>query len=84
MRTNGHKARLLCHAVYGHSTRGLLPDYRLYYLDDANRIRHSVEFECATDNDADRLVLERTDGRAMELWSGTRLVRKFSPTPERD
>jgi hypothetical protein len=68
-----------------HSTRGrFLPDYRLYYLDHENRIRHAVEFECASDNDADCLALGRSDGRAMELWSGTTLVRKFLPTPERD
>jgi hypothetical protein len=78
--------RVFCaNAVHGHSTRGrFLPDYRLYYLDNADRIRHAVEFECATDDGADRLVLERSDGRAMELWSGTRLIRKFLPAPERD
>ena len=61
-----------------------MPDYRLYYLDEVKRIRHSVEFECASDNDADRLVLERADGRAMELWSGARLVMKFLPSRQRD
>jgi hypothetical protein len=78
--------RVFCaNAEDGHSTRGrLMPDYRLYYLDQANRIRHSVEFECASDNDADRVALERSDGRAMELWCGARLVRKFLPSSERD
>jgi len=61
-----------------------LPDYRLYYLDQANRIRHAVEFECAGDNEADRIALEHAGGHAMELWSGTRLVRKFLPSLERD
>ena len=57
-----------------------MPEYRLYYLDQANRIRHAVEFECAADNEADRIALERGDGRAMEHWSGTRLVRKILPS----
>jgi hypothetical protein len=69
----------------GCATRGRhVPDYRLYFLDDSKRIRNAVEFESASDNDADRFVLERSDGRAMELWSGTRLVRKFLPAPERE
>lgn len=61
-----------------------MPDYRLYYLDDTKRIRQAVEFECVSDNDADRIALERNDGRAMELWSGARLIRKFLPSSERD
>jgi hypothetical protein len=49
--------------------------YRLYFLDDNGRIRDAAEFEC--DSDAEALC----DGRAMELWSGTRVVQKIAKRP---
>ena len=52
--------------------------YRLYFLDDNDRIRDAAEFEC--DGDAEALIQaqSRSDGRAMELWSGARVVGKIA------
>jgi len=50
--------------------------YRLYFLADEH-IKHAVTFDCGSDAEAVRLVGERADGRAMELWTGARLVRRF-------
>jgi hypothetical protein len=55
--------------------------YRLYFLDDNDRIRDAAEFE--SDSDDEALVHAETqhDGRAMELWSGARVVRKIPRRP---
>ena len=50
--------------------------YRLYFLVDEH-IKHAVTFDCESDGDAVRLVQDHTDGRAMELWTGARLVKRF-------
>ena len=51
--------------------------YRLYFLDDNDRIRDAAEFECDGDAEALTQTESRSDGRAMELWSGARVVRKI-------
>ena len=51
--------------------------YRLYFLVD-ERIKHAVTFDCGTDADAIRTVQAYADGRAMELWTGARMVRRFT------
>ncbi len=55
-----------------------MPHYRIYFLNDKGRIRHAVDIECPTDDDALRVVQERKDGRAMELWEGARKVAEIS------
>jgi len=55
--------------------------YRLYFLDDNGRIRDAHEFESAGDDDALVQAEARHDGRAMELWSGVRVVRKIARRP---
>lgn len=57
-----------------------MADYRLYFLDDLNHIRHAVEFECECDAEAIEAVEQHRDGRAMELWQRSRLVKKI-PKP---
>jgi hypothetical protein len=54
-----------------------MPDYRLYFLDDAGHFRHVVEFECADDAQAVEVVEQHRDGRDMELWDRARFVRSF-------
>jgi hypothetical protein len=55
--------------------------YRLYFLDDNGRIRDAHEFESEGDDDALTEAEARHDGRAMELWSGARVVRKIAKRP---
>lgn len=52
--------------------------YRLYFLDDNGRIRDAAEFECGGDDEALARAETHQDGRAMELWSGARIVRKIA------
>ena len=52
--------------------------YRLYFLDDNDRIRDAAEFECDGDAEALTQAESRSDGRAMELWSGARVVGKIA------
>lgn len=56
--------------------------YRLYFLDDNSRIRDAVEFECVADEDALAEAEQRHDGRAMELWSGARVVSRIPKRPK--
>ena len=56
--------------------------YRLYFLDDNDRIRDAAEFECDGDAEALTQAESRSDGRAMELWSGARIVHKIAKRPE--
>ena len=55
--------------------------YRLYFLDDNGRIRDAAEFKCDSDAEALSQADARCDGRAMELWSGTRVVQKMAKRP---
>ena len=52
--------------------------YRLYFLDENGRIKDAAEFECDGDDDALIQADAHHDGRAMELWSGARVVRKIA------
>ncbi len=56
--------------------------YRLYFLDDNGRIRDAAEFECDGDDEALVQARSRADGRAMELWSGARVVQKIDKPPQ--
>jgi hypothetical protein len=58
-------------------------EYKLYVLDWPGRIAHVVELPCGDDEHALRVAAERADGRAMELWHGQRMVRRFSASPSR-
>jgi hypothetical protein len=57
--------------------------YRLYFLDDDDRIRDVAEFECDGDDEALSHADARCDGRAMELWSGARVVGRIAKRPLR-
>ena len=56
--------------------------YRLYFLDDNGRIRDAAEFECDGDDTALAQAETHHDGRAMELWSGARMVQKIAKRPQ--
>lgn len=56
-----------------------MTDYRLYMIDDANRIRQAVNVDCESDESAARRASEmliREDFPTIEVWAGLRLVRR--------
>jgi hypothetical protein len=53
-------------------------DYKLYGLDQDDRIRSAVDLQCDDDDDAIRLAESMLTG-PMELWQGARIVRRFYP-----
>ena len=55
--------------------------YRLYFLDRANHIRHTVDLDCEDDAQAIRMVEQHADRRAMELWQASRLVKVYAVRP---
>jgi hypothetical protein len=57
-----------------------MAEYRLYFFDREGHIQHRVEFECETDAEALALVRQHGDGRPLELWRGTQLVREIAAT----
>jgi hypothetical protein len=56
--------------------------YRLYILNEKGHIRSAMELECEDDAHAIHLA-ETSLSAPMELWQGTRLVRKFAPPAAR-
>lgn len=60
-----------------------MPDYRLYYLDEAGHITHALEIQCESDQDAIALVATRGQGAPMELWERGRFIKRFDGA-ERD
>ena len=57
-----------------------MADYRLYFLDQNNHVRHVVPLaDCADDEAAIRTAVSHSNAQAMELWLLDRLVRRFEP-----
>ncbi|THD77917.1 MAG: hypothetical protein E7812_12025 [Phenylobacterium sp.] len=52
--------------------------YRLYLLAKTGRIERALDLECADDAQAIREAETRAAGALAELWSGKRIVKKFS------
>jgi len=62
---------------------GEMRNYRLYLLDQNDRIQSAVELQC--DDDADAIQLARSLlGGPMELWEGARIVRRFHPEDDHE
>ena len=53
--------------------------YRLYFLDQANHIRHAISLQCDSDADALAALEGHRDGRILELWEGVRKVARLEP-----
>ena len=51
--------------------------YRLYFLDGVGRIERSHEFEAEDDATAMKIAQSWREGRAMELWSRNRKVKRW-------
>lgn len=55
-----------------------LTQYRLYFLHSVDRrISYSHEFEAESDERAIRTAEGWREGRAAELWSGTRIIKSW-------
>ncbi len=54
-----------------------MQDYRLYFLDRHDKIHRHIEMECRDDDHATELVRAHLADSAMELWCGSRLVKRF-------
>ncbi|MGH6965132.1 MAG: hypothetical protein ACREE0_11660 [Phenylobacterium sp.] len=55
-----------------------MTSYRLYFVDLADHIQNAAEFVAESDEDALLAAVDQRDGRAMELWSGVRVVARFT------
>jgi hypothetical protein len=54
-----------------------MASYRLYHLNDDNKIVEAVDLEFATDEEAISSVDGLKTGRAMELWKGNKRIKVF-------
>jgi len=54
-----------------------MPEYKLYFLDAKGHIYRRQDLECADDKAALRVADALIIDHDMELWCGTRCVRKF-------
>ena len=52
--------------------------YRLYFLDGAGHISKSHEFLAADDDAAVKIAESWREGRPMELWQHTRVVKRWA------
>jgi hypothetical protein len=53
--------------------------YRIFFLNDAGQSYRKLELDCADDAGAALCAEGHASGRAMELWSGARVVKRFPP-----
>jgi hypothetical protein len=51
--------------------------YRLYIMNRHGHIVDAVEFLCEDDATAQAIAERHGEGRATELWSGARVVRRY-------
>ncbi len=54
-------------------------EYRLYFLDKENHVVRREEFQQADDEQAIAHAKQFLDGKALELWSGARLINRLEP-----
>ena len=62
---------------------GSLRQYRLYFIGGDGHISHSHEFEAKDDTDAMQIAEAWLEGRAAELWVGTRKIKSWEADPNR-
>jgi hypothetical protein len=60
-----------------------MSDYRLYFLDDNNRIKSAIVIMCDGDKTAVRLAEERAGAHSrFELWQRARKVKTWNLPPD--
>ena len=52
----------------------IMEEYRVYFLDPDGHVSRRVDFVCEDEEAARQHARQLVDGRAVELWTGTRLV----------
>ena len=60
-------------AVWG----AIVPTYYLYLLDRADHVRRRLDLDCRDDVHAIEVVEEHDRSLTMELWEGSRMVKRF-------
>jgi hypothetical protein len=55
--------------------------YRLFFLDDRLRVRHSLAVECADDAEALAWAKAQERPNVTELWQGERVVTRLEAEP---
>jgi hypothetical protein len=53
--------------------------YRLFFLDDRLRVRHSLAIECPDDSEALAWAKAQPRRQITELWQGERVVTRLDP-----
>lgn len=56
-----------------------MPTYYLYFVGPTGRIMGREDIAAEDDPQAIALADRKSDGRAMELWQGSRQVKLFAP-----
>ena len=56
-----------------------MSEYRLYFLNKTDQIVRRKEFDLPNDEEALAKAKQYIGGRAMELWTGTRLIARIDP-----
>jgi hypothetical protein len=56
-----------------------MADYRLYVLDSSGHITRREDFQFPDDDQAIAHAIQFVNGKALELWSGTRVVTRIEP-----
>jgi len=55
-----------------------MPHYRIYYTEDDSHITIPPQIiECADDQEAICQAAQAANGKAVELWEGSRLIVRF-------
>jgi hypothetical protein len=58
-----------------------VPTYRLFFLDQKARVRHSLVCEQPDDASAEAWAEAQPRQQPSELWQGERVVAHFEPNP---
>lgn len=61
-----------------------MPDYRLYRLNELNRIIQAVEYSGVDDDAAVAEAIRIDHAAVVEIWCGWRLVSRVDPANPRD
>lgn len=56
-----------------------MADYKLYFLGKTGRVEARLDLQANDDAQAIVLAEREDDGRAMELWHGERVVKRYPP-----